>query len=98
MRFDIRVSWGYQWALFHNVRKDITAVGEKLRAQPRKCRKVFSRRGFRMAGARASHLPADGPRFAWHFVRSQAGRSPGPGRGQWSGEIHAPANPHNAID
>ena len=42
MRFEARVSCVYPWALFPNGRKDITAVGEKLRAQPRKCRKVFS--------------------------------------------------------
>ena len=98
MRFDIRASWGYPRALFHTVRKDITAAREKLRAQPRKCRKVLSSRGFWMAGAPASRLPADGPRFARHFVRGQAGRGPGRGRGQRSGKIHAPANPHDTID
>jgi len=50
-----------------------------------------------MASASASYLPADGSCVTWRFVRSQARRGLGPGRGQWSGKIHAPADPDNAV-
>src|SRR5258708_40147984 len=53
-------------ALLRGSCHDITATAEKLRAQPRKWRKVFSPRRSRLARAPASLLPADGPSFARH--------------------------------
>jgi hypothetical protein len=55
--YDIPGSWVCQKALYHTFRREIITVGEKLRAQSSKCRKALSLRGFRMAGAPASHLP-----------------------------------------
>src|SRR5579872_6365270 len=94
----VPASPGYPWALFHAVRQVITAVGEKLRAAPRKCRKIFSSVFVWLAGFCTSRFPSDGSCAARRFVRGAARGGVRAGWRQRSGEIHAPKNSDHTPD